>query len=125
MPDLFDPAKWYWKVAGDAAQVYSSASGTYVPVSNPAYVAWLANDNLPIPIDSEASLGEVLAPYYPTVPRPVAATVLDGYQQGQANDIFMRKFSKLIFHMINRIQVLEGKQPFTVAQARAYVKGQM
>jgi hypothetical protein len=121
----YNPKNWYWIIGGSATQVYSSAAGDYVPVANATYVAWLADGTLPTKIDTEANLGGVLAPYYPDVQRPAVAAILDGYQQGQADDIFVRKLSKLLFHMINRIQVLEGKQPFTVAQARAYVKGQM
>lgn len=121
----YNPKNWYWIVGGDQTKAYSSAAGDYVPAANATFVAWKVDGTIPTRIDTEANLGEVLAPYYPDVPRPVHVAILDGYQQGQANDIFVRKLSKLLFHMINRIQVLEGKQPFTVAQARAYVKGQM
>jgi len=121
----YNPKDWYWIVGGDQTKAYSSAMGDYVPAANTTFVAWKADGTQPTKIDTEANLGEVLAPYFPDVARPVSANVLEGYQQGQANDIFVRKLSKLLFHMINRIQVLEGKQPLTVAQARVYVKGQM
>lgn len=122
---LYDPKNWYWTVAGDSTQVYSSASGSYVPVADATFIAWQSDGAQPTKIDNEASLGAVLSPYYPDVPRPVAAAVLAGYQQDQADDLFKNKLIKLLFVLVNRIQVLEGKQPLTIPQARAYVKGIM
>lgn len=60
---IFTPQNWYWTVAGSATQVYSSAIGDYVPVGNATYQAWLVGGNQPTRIDSEKSLGEVLARY--------------------------------------------------------------
>src|ERR1019366_6157193 len=40
---MFNPQDWYWAVAGSSStQVYSSASNTYVPIEDAAYVAWQA-----------------------------------------------------------------------------------
>lgn len=121
----FDPKNWYWVVGGDATKAYSSAAGDYVLASNPAFVAWKADGTIPTSIDTEANLGGTLAPYYPDVPRPVSAGILDGYQQGQADDIFQRKLVKLLFQMVNDIRQLKGQAVLTPAQARAYVKGLM
>lgn len=38
---------WYWFVAGDTSQVWSSKAAGYVPLRNADYVAWLAQDNKP------------------------------------------------------------------------------
>lgn len=121
----YDPKNWYWLVGTDATKAYSSALGDYVQAADATFAAWKADGTAPTNIDTEANLGGVLAPYYPTVTRPVPAAILDGYQQSQSDDVIGRKLFKLLFNMFNRIQVLEGKQPLTVAQARAAVKGIM
>lgn len=121
----YDPTKWFWRVGGDQTKVYSSALGDYVPSTDATFQAWTADGSAPSNIDTEANLGGVLAPYYPTTTRPAPAGILDAYQQNQADDVFQHKLVKFMFMLLNRVQVLEGKQPFTVAQARAYVKGLM
>lgn len=121
----FNPENWYWYVGGDKTKAYSSASGDYVQAADPMFVAWLSDGTLPTNIDTEANLGAVLSPYYPTVPRPVVAGVLAGYQQEQADDIFKHKLIKFLFVLNNRLRVLEGKAAFTVPQAKAYFKGLM
>lgn len=122
---MFNPTNWYWFVGGDHSRTYSSNLGDYVAANDATFVAWSADGSIPTSIDTETNLGGVLAPYYPTVTRPVPAAILDGYQQSQADDTFQHKLVKLLFILLNRIQVLEGKQALTVAQARAYVKGLM
>jgi hypothetical protein len=121
----YNPKNWYWKVNGDATRVYSSLSGDYVPVANATYVAWKTDGTNPTNIDSEASLGGVLSAYYPDLTRPIPATILDGYQQGQMDELFIKKIIKVIFNLHNRIRVLEGQSPHTVAQARAAIKNLM
>jgi hypothetical protein len=39
---IYNPNKWYWSVAGSAVQVWSSATMSYVAVTDTDYVAWLA-----------------------------------------------------------------------------------
>jgi hypothetical protein len=56
----YNPANWYWIVAGDAAQLWSSAAAAYVPPGDATYQAWLAAGNAATQIDSEASLADVL-----------------------------------------------------------------
>jgi hypothetical protein len=63
----YNPTNWYWAVAGSTTQVFSSASGTYVPVSDPTYVNWLAVYNMPTAIGTEADLIAVLAVQAPDV----------------------------------------------------------
>ncbi|MET3995051.1 hypothetical protein ABID65_006717 [Bradyrhizobium sp. S3.9.2] len=72
--DLFD---WYWIVAGDASRVFSSKLHDYVLPSDPAYVDWAADGSAPIEIDTEHSLGAVMAAS--GLLRPIPAGVLDGY----------------------------------------------
>lgn len=55
----YDPNNWYWLVAGEDG-VYSSAAAASVPLDDPAYAAWLADDNLPTRIASMAELIDVL-----------------------------------------------------------------
>lgn len=125
MAKLYDINNWYWLVGADATKVYSSLAGDYVPVSDATHQAWRSDGTLPTKIDTEASLGAVLAPGYPSVARPVPAAVLDGYQQAQANDIFQHKLIKFMFVLNNRVRTLEGQQPLTIGQALAYFKGLM
>lgn len=122
MSKNYNPKNWYWIVGGSTSQVYSSASGDYVPVANATYQAWRADGTMPTAIDTEANLGGVLAQYYPDVTRPVPTAILEGYQQAQADDIFGRKLIKFLFVLNNRVRALEGQPAMTVAQARAYFK---
>lgn len=62
---IYTPQNWYWIVAGSTTQVYSSASASYVPVTDATYEAWLAAGNLPTKIDTEANLQGVFAAQYP------------------------------------------------------------
>ena len=41
-PSVYNPANWYWIVAGSTTQVYSSASASYVLISDTTYQAWRA-----------------------------------------------------------------------------------
>jgi hypothetical protein len=122
----FDARNWYWIVVGDETRVYSSSSGDYVPISNPAYVAWLADGTLPTRIANEVELGEVLAPHRV---RPIAAGVLDGYLEKQAGDVVDMVQFKLLFNHENRLRAIEralslngSPANLTAAQARAAVK---
>ena len=66
MPLMFIPQDWYWHVAGDAANVYSSARNIYVPVSDSAYKGWLGNglpDAQSIP--SEADIWHYVQDFLP------------------------------------------------------------
>lgn len=57
---VYDPTDWYWIVAGDDKQLWSSAAGAYVQSDDAAYKAWLAAGGLPSRIASAAELDEVL-----------------------------------------------------------------
>ncbi len=118
----YTPSDWYWIVAGSTAQVFSSASGTYVPVANQTYVEWLADGTLPTRIGTEAELGEVLAPYNI---RPVAANVLDAYQDTQARKLTLEVVAKVLFNLVNEVRVLKGQSQINAAQFRTYLKGLM
>lgn len=119
---IFDPTDWYWIVGGSTTQAYSSAAGDYVPVADTAFVEWKSDGTLPVQIDTEESLGHVLAQH---LMRPVAAGVLDGYRDAHAGQIIIKVPFKLLFQMNNDIRVLKGQQPLTANQARNYVKGLM
>ena len=57
---MFNPAIWYWVVAGSATQVWSSATLAYVPVADATYQAWLDAGNAATNIASAAELIEVI-----------------------------------------------------------------
>ena len=61
----YKPSDWYWVVASDTTQVYSSAAVAYVPVSDPRYVAWRAAGGQPTQIATEAELQAVLSAQFP------------------------------------------------------------
>jgi hypothetical protein len=56
----YTPSNWYWSVAGSPTQVYSSERAEYVSVTDSAYSSWLAAENLPTRIDTDADLQVVL-----------------------------------------------------------------
>jgi hypothetical protein len=121
-PKPFRPRNWYWIVNGSTTQVYSSAVGNYVPVDNAAYVAWLADDNTPSRIATEASLGEVLASHSL---RPTPATILDGYTDSHARNITLAFVAKVLFWLVNEVRGLKGQQPLTAGQMFNFFKGLM
>lgn len=57
---MYTPANWYWIVAGDDRQVYSSARASTVAIGDKAYKTWLALGNAPTRIASMDELKEVL-----------------------------------------------------------------
>lgn len=61
--NFYIASNWYWAVGtGPAGEVYSSASGAFVPTTNAAYVAWQAQSlgNKPTVIPTQADLIWVL-----------------------------------------------------------------
>lgn len=115
----FNPRNWYWIVAGSTTQVYSSKSGNFVPLADTGYQAWLTVGNLPTKIDSEANLGDVLAPY---ALRPTAAGVLEGYKESQAVKLTVEVVAKVLFNHENRIRTLAGQPMVTAAQFKDALK---
>jgi hypothetical protein len=119
---IYNPSNWYWYVSGDQTKAFSSKSGDYVQSTDETFQAWLTAGGVPTPIDTEANLGVVLSPF---MLRPVAAGVLAGYLDDQSNDVVIKKIFKLLFQMKNDILALQGKQPITAAQAKAYVRSML
>lgn len=125
----FDPKNWYWIVASDQTQAYSSASGTFVSAADTTFVAWKAAGKTPTNIDSNASLGDALAPYQI---RPVHAGVLDGYTTSQASTVISHVAFKILFNHENRLRAVErnlalngSPANLTAQQALAAVKALM
>lgn len=56
----FNISNWYWSVVGNSTQVFSSASMSFVAVSNSTHVSWLASGNHPSVIANATELAEVL-----------------------------------------------------------------
>ena len=57
---MYTPKDWYWIIAGDDRQVYSSARASTVAIGDKAYKAWLALGNAPTRIASMDELKDVL-----------------------------------------------------------------
>lgn len=73
MAILFNPADWYWAVAGSSTQVYSSARNIYVPLADSDYVKWLTTHM----IGSIATEAEIW-PYVSVVPRSLPSWLFNG-----------------------------------------------
>lgn len=58
---LYNLRNCYWVVADNTTQVFSSASCTYVSVTDATYLEWLASYYNPMVVDSEQSLVTALA----------------------------------------------------------------
>lgn len=76
----YDPRDWYWVVGADDSEVYASARAEFVPVDDPTYLSWLA-DNAPTPIDTLDNLKNVLTdagvpPYLSVTPRQARLALL-------------------------------------------------
>jgi hypothetical protein len=56
----YDVTNWYWFVAGNTSQVYSSAEAQYVPSSDATYLAWAAS-NTTTNVLNAAELFQVLS----------------------------------------------------------------
>lgn len=118
----YTPSNWYWYVAGDQSQAYSSVIGDFVQASDPTFQAWIAAGNTPTKIASNAELGAVLAPYSL---RPSHAGVLDGYLNAQVNELTVATVAKVCFNHENRLRVLEGKAQVSAQQFLTVLKGLM
>ncbi len=53
---MYNRSNWYWLVAGNTTQVYSSATGAYVPSTDATYEAWLASGGIPTRISADDML---------------------------------------------------------------------
>jgi hypothetical protein len=119
----YDPANWYWIVGGNEAQVFSSASGNYVPADNATFLAWKADGTLPTRILNEIELGEVLAD---ARVRPNRAAVLDAYKGQHAKRMTDEVQTKALLWCINEIRALKGEAALTTGAAiRAFLKDLM
>ena len=65
MIPTYNPADWYWIVAGDETQVWSSRRKAYIPADHPDCVAFLATGRRATRMGSEAELAEVLNAQFP------------------------------------------------------------
>jgi hypothetical protein len=120
---VYTPANWYWIVAGNEAQVFSSATGNYVPANDATYLAWRADGTTPTRILNEAELGEVLAD---ARVRPQRAAVLDAYKGRHAKRMTDEVQTKALLWAINEIRTLKGEAPLTTGAAiRAFLKDLM
>jgi len=58
-PNSYTPADWFWRVTG-RTDVYASARFGYFPLTDAAYLAFLAAGGIATVIDTEANLRDVL-----------------------------------------------------------------
>ena len=57
------PFDWYWIVAGDGSQVYSSARHAYFSINDAEYLIWTHTFGNPSHIPTEAEMLAILAAY--------------------------------------------------------------
>jgi len=124
-----NPSDWYFTIANDQTQVYSTARGIFVPVADTAFVAWSSGGNVPTNLDSINGLGIALSNF---LLRPTDATALDAYTGVQADKVITHLLFKIVFNHENRVRAIErqlalnGSPPnLTANQARAAVKALM
>jgi hypothetical protein len=123
MAKQYDPKDWYWIVGGNEAQIFSSATGNYVPANDAAFLAWKADGTMPTRIASEVELGEVLAD---ARVRPQRAAVLDAFKAQHAKRMTDEVQSKAILWCINEILTLKGQPTVTTGPAiRNFLKDLM
>ena len=102
MASSFNPQDWYWSVAGDAANVYSSARNIYVPISDAAYVAWQAATGITPAqnVSAETDIWAYVQPFHPwwmfdtvagTVAQPTLTTYTKTQLQQYNSDLRTRK----------------------------------
>lgn len=120
--DFFNPRDWYWFVGADETRVYSSKADRLVPVADATYAAWVAEGGQTSRAANKAEMGEILSSYNL---RPSDASMLDGYTEKQATKLTLEVVAKALFNVVNRVRILEGNQPVTAAQFKAYLKGLM
>lgn len=116
----FNPANWYWVVAGSPTQVYSSAAVAYVPVADATYNAWLATGGTATPIPVEQDLWDLLT--LAGVAIPAGKSTSDAAKNALVSGGINLVIGKILFNHENRIRALEGSAQITVAQFIAGVK---
>jgi hypothetical protein len=121
---LYNPSNWYWIVAGNEAQVFSSATGNYVPATDPTYLAWQADGGVPTRILNETELGEVLADAR-VRPADEAAALVDAFKDRHARELTLQVVAKWMLWATNEIRTLKGQAPVSAGQFRNFLKGQM
>lgn len=110
----YDPAAWFWIVAGDRTQWYSSAAGTYVPPDSAAAVAFLAAGNIPTKIASEDELWDVLAEAgqanTATLRQRIAELIADDPLQGRLIETVIRalKAANPAMNIPTRAQIIQA-----------------
>jgi hypothetical protein len=62
---MFDPKDWYWFVAGDSANVYSSARNIYVPTSDSNYATWLQHNGGAPSVPTESDIWYYVKDFQP------------------------------------------------------------
>jgi len=120
----YNPANWYWIVAGDESRAFSSAVGNYVPAGDATFAAWKADGTVPTRILNEAELGEVLADVR-IRPADAAAAVVDAYKNRHARELTLQVVAKWMLWATNEIRTLKGQAPVSAGQFRNFLKGQM
>jgi len=106
-----NPGNWFWFVAGDRTRVYSSAAVGYVPLTDPTYVAFLANNGRTTAIRSEAELWLVLVGYNVAVPAgdAVAQQAVKDRDYAlvpRASHVMLRRHENMIRELVRTIRVV-------------------
>ena len=65
----YNEANWYWFIGSDTTQVWSSASNTFVTVSDATYLTWLDDGGTPSKYNSFTDLQDGLGLVAPACTR--------------------------------------------------------
>lgn len=117
---VFDLSDWYWQVGGDETRAYSSATRDYVPADNAALLAFIADENVPIAVDTEFNLGLALAAL-PLNQSPMPASIYEGYRAANANSIVYDATFPVLLDHENRLRVISGDPALTPEQFAALI----
>lgn len=117
---IYDINDWYWTVGGDETRAYASARRDYVPADDAALVAFIADDNAAIVIDTEFNLGLALATVsYELAPIPPG--IFEGYRSANATAIVFDPTFPVLYDHENRIRAMAGDPPLTVEEFAAKI----
>lgn len=116
----YEIGDWYWTVGGDEARAYSSAVRDYVPADDAAFVAFVADGNAPIAVDTEFNLGLALGTL-PLNQAPLPAGIYEGYRSANANNIVYDATFPVLLDHENRIRGLAGQETLTPEQFAALI----
>lgn len=117
---FYDARRWYWLIASDEGRVFSSSAAKLVPLSDPAYQAWLSSGNTATRIVSYPELYDVLIQQAPSS-AAAAAKLFEGEVGFTATETLAHRLRAGVEVVANDDPGLNGTYPIdpeTIAKLR-------